>query len=79
MYLGYRDNIDSQLDLAATILNFCTSLLSSFLYDFIVLFPELKEKFKAQPELNQLIIDAYNSLCRGPEYKLSTELVNLFD
>lgn len=63
-----------QTEFSTLLLTFNSVILCSFLYDFIVLFPELKELFYREEELYQILIDGYNVLGRGKNYIISPHL-----
>jgi len=49
----------------------CVALMSSFIGDYIRLFPEVKTTFENRPEIDQIMLNFYNRVLRGDEKSIS--------
>lgn len=65
----YKDNFHSLTTFLA--LRFSKLILAFFIRDYCEYFPEMKSAFNGLPEMNQLLVNAYNRGFRGDEYRIN--------
>lgn len=51
-------------------LNYCFSILSIFVADYIKLFPKVKSTYNKLPLRDQIVIDFHNKMVRGEQHSI---------
>lgn len=65
------------MELTLIDMKFCFTMFSSFVADYIKVFPKVKETFEKQSIKDQILLNFYNRMMRGDSYSINDAWKNL--